>query len=163
MMRTVVFCFLAASLSVPALAQEQIIYPAKGQSSEQMEQDRFQCYTWARDNSGFDPMAPPTTSSPPPRQKQGGGTGQGAVTGGLIGGAIGGITQGSRKGLRRGAAAGAVSGGVLGTVKSNRRQNQNDQRQQDWERQEITRYGQGRNDYNRAFSACMTGRGYTVG
>jgi predicted lipid-binding transport protein (Tim44 family) len=154
---------LAASLSAPALAQEQIIYPAKGQSNEQMEQDRFQCYTWARDNSGFDPMAPPTTSSPPPRQKDTGSVGRSAVTGGLIGGAIGGITKGSKKGLGRGAAAGAVTGGVLGGVKSNKKKNQNAQRQQDWENQEIARYNQGRNDYNRAFGACMTGRGYTVG
>ena len=163
MIRPVGLCILAATLSAPALAQDLVIYPAEGQSKDQTEKDRFECYTWGRDNSGFDPMAPPTTSSPPPRQKQGGGTGQGAVTGGLIGGAIGGITQGSRKGLRRGAAAGAISGGVLGTVRSSNRQRQNEQRQQDWERQEVASYSQGRNDYNRAFSACMTGRGYTVG
>jgi predicted lipid-binding transport protein (Tim44 family) len=163
MIRPVVLCFLAASLSAPALAQEQIIYPAQGQSNEQMEQDRFQCYTWGRDNSGFDPMAPPTATKPPPRQEEGGGALQGAAMGGAVGGAIGGIAKGSKKGLFRGAAAGAAAGGLLGGVKSNKRQNKNAQRQQDWERQQAAQYSQGRNAYNRAFGACMTGRGYTVG
>ena len=163
MIRPVVLCFLAASLSAPALAQEQIIYPAQGQSNEQMEQDRFQCYTWARDNSGFDPMAPPTATKAPPKQKEGGGALQGAAMGGAVGGAIGGIAKGSKKGLFRGAAAGAVAGGLLGGVKSNKRQNKNAQRQQNWEREQTAIYTQGRNTYNRAFGACMTGRGYTVG
>jgi uncharacterized protein YcfJ len=96
-------------------------------------------------------------------QKDTGSVGKSAAVGGLIGGAIGGIAKGSKKGLGRGAAAGAVTGGVLGGVKSNKKKNQNAQRQQDWENQEIARYNQGRNDYNRAFGACMTGRGYTVG
>lgn len=32
-------------LSGLALAQEMVIYPSQGQSNEQMEQDKFQCYT----------------------------------------------------------------------------------------------------------------------
>lgn len=39
-----------------ALCQEPIIYPAKGQGQSQMEQDKFQCYTWAKQQTGFDPM-----------------------------------------------------------------------------------------------------------
>ena len=48
-------------------AQEVIIFPAQGQSDEQMEQDKFACYTWAKKESNFDPMALPTVSAPPPR------------------------------------------------------------------------------------------------
>ena len=48
-------CVLAAS----ALCQEPIIYPAKGQGQSQMEQDKFQCYTWAKQQTGFDPMQAP--------------------------------------------------------------------------------------------------------
>jgi len=29
-------------------AQELVIYPAKGQSNEQMEKDKYECYTWAK-------------------------------------------------------------------------------------------------------------------
>jgi len=40
-----------------ALAQSQpIIYPAKGQSQQQMEKDKYECYTWAKGQTGFDPM-----------------------------------------------------------------------------------------------------------
>ena len=163
MIRPVVLCFLAASLAAPALAQEQIIYPAKGQSNEQMEQDRFQCYTWGRDNSGFDPMAPPTATKAPPKQKDTGSIGKSAAVGGLMGGAIGGITKQSKKGLGLGALAGAASGGIFGAVKSNDKKHKNAKKQQNWERQEAANYSQGRNNYNRAFGACMTGRGYTVG
>ena len=49
-----------------AIAQEFIVFPAQGQSNEQMEKDKFGCYTWARDQTGFDPMQMPTASSPPP-------------------------------------------------------------------------------------------------
>jgi len=43
------------------MAQNLIIYPAKGQSNEKMEQDKFQCYGWAKESSGHDPMqAAPT-------------------------------------------------------------------------------------------------------
>ena len=39
-----------------AVTQEFMIYPAKGQSQEQMEKDKFECYTWAKQQTGFDPM-----------------------------------------------------------------------------------------------------------
>jgi hypothetical protein len=29
-------------------AQELVIYPAKGQSAEQMDKDKYECYTWAK-------------------------------------------------------------------------------------------------------------------
>ena len=44
-------------------AQELMIYPAKGQSSEKQEKDKFECYSFAKNQSSFDPMAPPTTST----------------------------------------------------------------------------------------------------
>ena len=37
-------------------AQEIMVYPAKGQSSDQMEKDKFECYSWAKGQTGFDPM-----------------------------------------------------------------------------------------------------------
>ena len=35
------------------LAQEPIIFPAKGQSQEQTEKDKFSCYQWAKNETGF--------------------------------------------------------------------------------------------------------------
>ena len=57
-----------------------LIYPAKGQSPAQQDKDRFECYEWARAQSGFDPVQASAASTksgplpPPPiamlRQKQ---------------------------------------------------------------------------------------------
>ena len=59
------------------VAQELIVYPNDDQSPDQQEQDQFQCYTWAKGQTGFDPMAPPTASKPPPQKEpQQGGVGR---------------------------------------------------------------------------------------
>ena len=60
------FLVLASFMAGTALAQDFFIYPNKGQSNEQMEQDKFQCYNWAKGQTGFDPMQVPTATSPPP-------------------------------------------------------------------------------------------------
>jgi opacity protein-like surface antigen len=59
---------LLLSLSVPALAQytpapgtassEPVISPKNGQSQEQLGRDRYECYGWAKQQSGFDPAQP---------------------------------------------------------------------------------------------------------
>ena len=35
---------------------EMFIYPKEGQSKEKQEMDEFQCYKWAVDQTGIDPM-----------------------------------------------------------------------------------------------------------
>jgi hypothetical protein len=49
---------------------QDLIYPAKGQSNDQMEKDKFECYTWAKNQTGFDSMEMPTASSTPPSQQK---------------------------------------------------------------------------------------------
>ena len=136
-------------------AQELVIYPAKGQSAEQQEKDKYECYGWAKNNSGFDPMAPPTTKTAPPSGEKKSG---GAVRGGLGGAALGAIIGDSSKSAKRGAAAGALIGGVRQSS-SNRK---TEQRQQDWAQREANQYSSARASYNRAYAACLEGRGYTV-
>ncbi len=135
-------------------ASELMIYPNEGQDDVQQEQDNYQCYSWAKGESGFDPMAPPTTTEPPPQQEaKKGGVGRGA----LRGAAVGGIIDGS-DGAKTGAAAGAVVGGA-------RRADQNRQQAQaqaQYEQEQVAQYEAARTSYNRAFAACMEGRGYTV-
>ena len=58
----VVFICLSGIIS----AQEMMIYPAKGQSQEQLDKDKYECYSWAKKQTGFDPMQVPTASTPPP-------------------------------------------------------------------------------------------------
>ena len=135
-----------------ANASDFFIYPAEGQDAEQQELDEFQCQRFARERTGFDPMATPRASSPAPQQ-QGGAVG-GAARGALLGTAVGALAGDTR----RGAAIGAASGGLMGGM---RRADSNRQQQQ-WAQQEANNLQRQRNEFNRAFAACLEGRGYTV-
>lgn len=42
----------------PVAAQELFIYPREGQSEEQQDKDRYECYRWSADQTGFDPTRP---------------------------------------------------------------------------------------------------------
>ena len=42
-----------------ASGHEPIIYPAKGQGQDRMDKDKYECYSWAEKQTGFDPMQPP--------------------------------------------------------------------------------------------------------
>jgi hypothetical protein len=146
-----------------AVAQQQnlIIYPARGQSQQQMQQDRLECQAWATQQSGFDPLAMPTATAPPPPGAQGSAAG-GAVRGGAVGAATG-LAIGSLSGdAGRGAATGAIAGGVFGGARAHSQQQDAQRSQQQWANQQASQHMQQRNAFDRAFSACLTGRGYTV-
>ncbi len=141
-------------------AQDPMVYPAKGQSQEQMEKDKFECYSWAKKQTGFDPMQVPQATAPPPQQQQrSGGAVRGAAGGALAGAAIGKLSGGSAS---KGAAWGAAGGGLVGGMRHSRRRQADQQAQQQWEQEQAANYAHQRNQYNRAFGACMEGRGYTV-
>jgi predicted lipid-binding transport protein (Tim44 family) len=145
-------------------AQEPIVFPAKGQSSEQMEKDKFECYSWAKGQAGFDPMQMPTATSPAPSRKKksvGGSLLKGGLAGGAGGGIIGGIARG-KKGAKKGAAIGALSGGAFGGMRSSKQNRKADNQRKQWEQEQASQYMQQRNTYNRAHSACLEGKGYTV-
>jgi hypothetical protein len=140
-------------------AQEMFVYPSQGQSAEQQEKDKFECYSFAKGQTGFDPMAPPTTSTAPPAaEAPQGGVGRGAVRGGLGGAVVGAIAGDTKQGLKIGAASGALLGGMRRSDQK-RREEQN---RQQWEQREVASYSQNRNNYNRAYAACLEGRGYSV-
>jgi outer membrane lipoprotein SlyB len=140
------------------LAQDPIVFPAKGQSQDQMEKDKFSCYQWAKNETGFDPMKTPTASTPPPQQQAGRG---GAVKGAAVGAGAGAVIK--RSGSRsKGAATGAAIGGVLGGARQSRQNQRDQQARAQWEQQQASEYAQKRNTYNRAFGACMESKGYTV-
>lgn len=141
-----------AVFAVTAYAGEPVIYPAKGQSQKQLEKDKYSCYGWAKNQTGFDPMQPPPTTQapPPPQGERVRGAARGAATGAVIG-AIAGDAG-------KGAAAGAVGGTVLGGAQQRQKRRQSAEAQQ----QQSADYNAKRSTYNRAFGACMEGRGYTV-
>lgn len=120
---------------------EVFVYPQKGQSAEQQKRDSSDCSNWAKANSGVDPSNPPAPARPGQYAR---GTAGGAARGAALGAAVGAIAGDAGKG----AGAGAVVGGVHG-----RRQARAAHQEQ--------QAAMG-NTYDRAFAACMEGRGYTV-
>ena len=154
-----VCCGLALLFPLIAQAQDPIVYPSQGQSNEQVEKDKYECYNWSKQQTGFDPMQVPTaTSAPPPKQSEGHGAVGGAARGALGGLAVGAIAGDKKKGAK----IGAVSGVLVGGMRRNDSQKQNKKQQQQWEKQQTSNYANQRNNYNRAYSACLGGRGYTV-
>ncbi len=143
---------LAVSLAAGQVWAEIFAYPKQGQSQEQFENDQFQCHKWAKGQTGVDPTKPQRSAAPPPPQQ--GGAIRGAAGGaavGAIGGAIGGDAG-------KGAAIGAGIGGALGLMKQSARNQQAAQAQA----QAQVRAQAARNDYDRAYAACLEGRGYQV-
>lgn len=156
---------LALTLAVPAVvgAQDLMVFPAQGQSEEQMEKDKYECYRWAVQQSGFDPMKVPTAQTAPPETKQhSGGVVRGTAKGAVVGTAVGAATGGSKRDVRRSARIGAGSGAVVGGARQSSANRAEQQKQQQWEQNEANNYAQQRTAYNRALAACLEGKGYTV-
>ena len=130
--------FFAVFLVSLAQAQEIIVYPAKGQSNDQMEKDKFECYSWAKGQTGFDPMEMPKATAPPPSKKATSSTAGGAVKGGVGGGLLGagvGAIAGGKKGAKKGVVIGGLSGGAIGGIRSSSQQKQDRQAQKQWEQE----------------------------
>ena len=162
---------LLVLFSSTASSQDIYIYPAKGQTDEQLAEDRYACHRWAADESGFDPtqfdgVAPlKTIKVPVPKNEADGATGKGAVTGAVIGGVVG-----SHKGDT---AEGAVVGAVLGTIAGAAVEEQGQREAREQAEAEARRQADEiaknkaelalrKSDYRRAMTACLEGRGYTV-
>jgi hypothetical protein len=86
---------------------QQYVFPAKGQTPEVQKADEAACYSWAVQQTGFDPAKPPppSTAAKPPTTATG--TTPGAGAGGALKGAVVGEVVGGDAGA--GAAAGAVA------------------------------------------------------
>lgn len=139
--------------SAPAVAQ-QIIYPAKGQTVEQQQKDEAECYEWAKQQTGYDP-AQAAHYAVPPSQQSAGGERLGGAARGAAGGAIIGAIAGD---AGKGAAIGAVGGTLLGGSRQRRQQAEYDQAAA----QQQQALAQQQQNYQRAYTACFEGRGYTV-
>jgi hypothetical protein len=137
-----------------------MVYPAKGQSPEQLERDRYDCHVWAVQQSGFDPSRP---GVPPgqrvvvePANPPGSGTAVGAIAGAILGAAIAGP---------RDAGAGLVLGGITGAAIGTA-SDANAQAQANAEQARLDRNAaagaQAASNYRRAISACLDARGYTT-
>src|SRR5579864_6553324 len=110
----ILMLFPIVLLAELAVAQDLLIYPAKGQSQAQQDKDRYECHTWAVQQTGFDPSQPQTYAGnsetsqnyKPSQPHVLKGAARGATLG-VVGGAITGNAG-------KGAAAGAAMGGMVG-------------------------------------------------
>lgn len=139
----------AALVSAPASAQ-LTVYPAKEQSIEQQQKDEAECYAWAKEQSGYDPVQ----ATLPAQQSVGGERVGGAARGALGGAAIGAIAGDAGKG----AAIGAVGGTLLGGARQRHKQASNEQAAT----QQQQAIAQQQQHFQRAYATCFEGRGYTV-
>lgn len=138
--------------SAPLRADDLMIYPKGGQSPEQQEKDKFECYGWAKNESGFDPMAPPTATAPPPKQQAPkGGVLRGAARGAVVGEIVDDDHQ-----------TGAKAGAAIGGMRRADQKRKEAQKQQQWEQEQQQIYAEKRNRYNRAYSVCLEARDYSV-
>jgi len=131
------------------------VYPSKGQSKQQQKEDEFECYKWAVEQSGIDPLNLPKVEAPPPQTGPTGGGVVGAAKGAAAGAAIGAIAGDAGKG----AAIGALTGGLAG-----RRQGKAMQAQQNQQAQASATATEQelKNTFVKAFTVCMEGKGYTI-
>jgi hypothetical protein len=137
---------VAMALAGCAWAAAPIVYPAKGQGAPQQEKDEGECYAWAKKKTGIDPTKVSAAPAPAGPAVGGGERVAGAVGGAVVGGLIGDSS---------GAAAGAAVGMMAGGAKARQKQKA--------EQQAAQAQVQGTLDtFNRAYGACLEGRGYTV-
>jgi len=151
--------------AAPPPSVEVYFYPTRGQSAEQQDRDRYECYLWARDQTGYDPSAPQLAPSQqvhvepalPPGQE----AAAGAVAGAVLGAAV------SRRGEKtEGAVKGAITGAIIGAASEAAREEEarrmEVEAQQRLDSERAARLEQQASHYRRAMTACLEGRGYKV-
>jgi hypothetical protein len=110
------------------------VLPGPGRSSETLDRDRYECGLQAQRQTNFDPAGAMTA---------------GALTGLVVGGALGaglGAAAGISGGVvGTGASFGAIAGGTTGAMLGG-----------------SYLHEKGLNDTQRAFYACLAGRGYII-
>jgi len=141
-----------ATLLVSQASAQQYVFPAKGQTPEKQKSDEAACYTWAVEQTGFDPAKPPPpAAAAPPTTATGTKPGAG-VSGAVKGAVVGEVVGGDAK---SGAAAGAV-------VARSASRKQNAAATQSAQQQQQAATSQQQAGFSKARAACLEGKGYTV-
>ena len=148
----------AAPQSVDAAAPKPaslglFVYPGSGQDAARQGRDEGECYTWARQQTGIDPTAPPTQVEAAEVKR--GDTVKSAAGGALVGTAVGAIVGETGEGAAVGAVAGAARG---------RRARKQAKKQAQEEAKQATAAldTQTKETFKKAWGACLEGRGYSV-
>ncbi len=155
----------AQAQKTPAAAMNVYVFPSQGQKAEQQSRDEAECYSWAVQNTGTDPVQlakqadqqsqqAQAAQQQPPQAASGSGA-RGAARGAAGGALIGAIAGDAGTG----AAVGAATGAVAGRSRSRRAQSQAQQQQAATTGQANA---QQMENFKKAFSACLEAKKYTV-
>jgi hypothetical protein len=138
--------------------QKIFVYPAHGQTADQLDRDRYECHVWAVQQTGVDPSRSDSyqrvvvqPANPP---------GSAAVAG-AVGGAILGALVAGPYNAGAGMIIGGATGAVIGSAADANAQAQAQQVQAQYNQSAAVSRA-GADAYRRAISACLVGRGYTV-
>jgi Glycine-zipper domain len=172
----------AAAPSAPAWSPSKdigvFVFGRNGQSGDQQLKDESDCYGSAKQQSGIDPKAPaPAGKTSEQKQEEqkaaakdadtpSGGRLKGAARGAAGGAAIGAIAGDAGKGAGAGAVAGTMRGGMKQREASAAAQKEAAakvaaQQKADEDRAKLA-HAEGLDTFQRAFSACMDARNYSV-
>jgi hypothetical protein len=127
------------------------VTPQRGQSADQARRDRYECHTWAVEQTGEVPSAAPAENQDAVDAAKRADRVARIATGAAIGAGLGGLLGGGHnpgEDMLKGAALGGVVGVATGAA--------HDKKQQ---KQAGPEPG---SDYLRALTACLEGRGYMV-
>lgn len=143
-----------------AAAQPLYFYPERGQSAERQDRDRYECYRWAVQQTGVDPgmqtlQRAEVDTAPVPRDPAP--VAAGAVTGAVVGAAVS-----SPRHAGSGLVLGAIFGSLLGAAAGERQAQAIEQARDADARQIAARQQIPLDNFRRAMSACMGGRGYAI-
>lgn len=168
--------------AAPAWSPSQSIgmfaFPRNSQSADQQLKDESDCYGMAKQRTGVDTQAPMPTGPSPEEvaaaQKQAadnapkaqGGRVKGAARGAAGGAAIGAIAGDAGKGAAAGAVAGTMRGGMQQRQANEKSKQQSAAQAAAAQKKAAAdlqaQHQEGIDMFQRAFSACMDARGYSV-
>jgi hypothetical protein len=131
------------------------VFPAKEQTKEVQDADEAACYNWAKEQSGVDPLNPPDVQAEQVDKSADGTAVRSAARGAAAGAAIGAIAGDAGKGAAIGAAAGGMGGMRAKRSGDAQEQQANEQAAQAQEKEMM-------DNFKKAFTACLEGKGYTV-
>lgn len=152
---------LAIAIAAPAGATIDLaalqVAPQRGQSADQARRDRYECHNWAVEQTGVTPQAAPrgddkAADDDEDTREQRADRINRVLTGAAIGAGVGGLARATQhKDASNGVLAGAAVGAAV-AASTKRGRNRKPAAETDQEG----------NEYLRALSACLEGRGYSV-
>jgi hypothetical protein len=138
-------------------------FPAKQQTKEQQLQDEQACYAWAKDQTAIDPAtvkANPDSAAKASQEKMAAAATGAAVAGAAKGAAAGAVISAAGGGdAGHGAGAGAAAGAIAGRRAKKQAVAQAGAQGAAANQAQVDEL---MNTFKKAFTACITGKGYTV-